>query len=77
MRCVLCGGDLEQKLVEEEVKVGADHILVEVEAEVCRNCHERYFAEGVIDRLIELKQKLKVKKVNFPLVGSVYKAGKL
>ncbi len=40
MKCVFCGGKLEKRTVEEEVAEGSDRILVEVEAEVCLDCHE-------------------------------------
>ena len=41
--------------------------------EPIRRCHERYFTEGVVDRLIELKKKLRDEKIDLALIGSVYK----
>jgi len=61
-------------MVEEEVKAGNDHILAEVEAEVCVNCHERYFPQGTIDYLQKLKKELKNKKEQFKPVGQVFRA---
>ncbi|OGQ04600.1 MAG: hypothetical protein A2W61_07350 [Deltaproteobacteria bacterium RIFCSPLOWO2_01_44_7] len=74
MKCVFCKGSLVKKMVEEEVKAGNDHILAEVEAEVCVNCHERYFPQGTIDYLQKLKKELKNKKEQFKPVGQVFRA---
>jgi len=73
MRCVLCGGELRNKIVEEEVSKGGDSILTRVKAEVCVNCNERYYPEGTIDRLIQLREKLEKKKVKLREIGKVYK----
>ncbi len=72
MKCAICGGELEKKLVKEEVEAGSDRILAEVEAEVCIHCGERYFAEGTIDKFIEIKETLKKGKGNFKEIGKVY-----
>lgn len=74
MKCALCGGNLVRETVQEEVKVHQDHVLVDVEAEVCQDCHERYFEEGVIDRLIVIKRKLTEREFKLPKLGEVYKA---
>lgn len=72
MKCVLCGGGLENKSVEEEVRVGYDHLMVKVKAEVCVNCGERYFGEGVIDHLRAVKHDLEEKRLKTIKIGSVY-----
>lgn len=74
MKCALCGGNLVKETVQEEVKVHQDHIMVDVEAEVCQNCHERYFEEGVIDRLIAIKKKVIEREFKLPKIGEVYRA---
>ncbi len=73
MKCALCGGQLLKEAVQEEVKVHQDHIIVDVEAEVCQDCHQRYFEEGVIDRLIEIKRKLTEREFKLPKIGEVYR----
>ncbi len=73
MKCVLCGGDLKKKKVEEEIKLGKDHVMVEVEAEVYVNCNERYYDEGVIEYLREVRNDLKGKKLKKKKIGLVYK----
>ena len=44
MKCVLCGGEVAKKKIEEEVRLNGDHVMVEVEVEVCQNCHEKYYS---------------------------------
>ena len=74
MKCALCGGELSERLVTEEVREGNDHIMVKVKAEVCQQCHERYYASGVVDRLIHLKDNLGKRKVELHQIGRVYEA---
>lgn len=73
MRCALCGGTLRKRVVEEEISTGKNRVMVKVKAEVCLNCQERYFEEGVVDRLIELKEKMEKNKLNLREIGKVYK----
>lgn len=72
MKCVLCGGVLQEKVVEEEVRVGSDHFLVKMKVEVCRDCNERYYQEGQVDELIKLKKRLSAEKKQYQPVGKVY-----
>ena len=72
MKCVLCGGRLAEKNIEEEVRVEYDHVMVKVKAEVCVNCGERYFNEGVVDYLRTVKHDLEKKKLKMRQIGSVY-----
>lgn len=72
MICVFCKGSLTQKKVREEIKVGNDHVLVDLDAEECDNCHERYFPSGTVDYLQRLKEELKTKRSSFKVVGQVY-----
>lgn len=72
MKCVLCGGGLQDKVVEEEVRVENNHYLVKMEVEVCQDCGERYYREGQIDELIQWKRKLKESGIQYQEVGKVY-----
>ncbi|MBI3755157.1 MAG: YgiT-type zinc finger protein [Deltaproteobacteria bacterium] len=72
MKCVLCGGGVEKKVVDEEIKVFNDHFLVKMEIEVCKSCGERYYAEGQVDGLIHLKKRLEKEKTGCLEVGKVY-----
>lgn len=72
MKCVICGSQIKEREVWEEVKEKNNHLLVKVKAEVCLNCGERYFAGGVINRLLELKESLKKHYLKLHEVGKVY-----
>ena len=72
MTCIFCKGNLSRKKVQEEVQVDNDHIVVEVETEVCDNCHERYFPEGTVDYLQRLRRELKTKKGQFKPIRQTY-----
>lgn len=74
MICVLCKGKVSKKMVQEDIAVGNDHIMVDLEAEVCGSCHERYYPAGTIDYLQKLKRDLKSHKEQFTPVGQVYQA---
>jgi len=74
MICVFCGGSVEKKKVEEEVRSHDKHILVMVDAEVCSDCGERYFPEGVIDNLINIKAVADKGELPMKEVGKVYRA---
>ncbi len=72
MRCALCGGELIEKVITEDVIEENNHILVKVKAEVCEQCHERYYASGAVDKLIEIKEDLKKYHLKLHEVGKVY-----
>ena len=73
MKCVLCGGDVLKKKVEEEVRVGRNHVMIKVEAEVCKNCHEKYYSSEVMDKLTKIKEQLGKEKEHLKQIGLVYK----
>jgi len=63
MICEFCGGKTARKRVRKQHWIRSSLYLVEnVEAEVCKECGERYFhakALDAIDRLLEGKHKVK------------------
>ncbi|MBU2568336.1 MAG: YgiT-type zinc finger protein [Elusimicrobia bacterium] len=72
MKCALCGGNLSNQQVIEEVIEGTKHVIVKVNAGVCENCHERYYPSGVIDKLIDIKERLKRNRIKLHPIGKVY-----
>lgn len=72
MRCALCGGEVREQEVAEELVVNDDRFLVMVKAEVCQSCSERYYSEGTIDQLIKLKEAIKEGKIKGKEIGKVY-----
>ena len=72
--CVFCKGKVTKQKVQEEIRVGNDYVVAEVDAEICGNCHERYFIQGTIDHLLKLKRRLKRNKKHLQQVGKVFRA---
>ncbi len=72
MRCVICRGEIKEKEVLEEVRENNNYLLVKVKAEVCLNCGERYYASGVVDKLIGLKESLRKHRLRLHQIGKVY-----
>ena len=72
MKCAICGGELREKIVAEEVADGNDRVVTKVKAEVCENCHDRYYQHGVVDKLIGLREALIKSKLKLHEVGKVY-----
>lgn len=74
-RCVICRqGELRPGTTQAELKVGADRILVAVEAEVCAECGEAYFSAGAMQRLERVRDDFNRKAIQPQVVGSVYQA---
>ncbi|MFH1258411.1 MAG: YgiT-type zinc finger protein [Elusimicrobiota bacterium] len=73
MKCALCGGKIVEMTVTEEVIEANNHVVVNVKAEVCEQCHERYYASGVVNKLIELKEALRLHQLKLKEIGKVYR----
>lgn len=57
-RCLICGGEVVEKIVEKLLR-GGDHIAVlEVRAEVCLRCGERPYSIETIRHFEEIRAKL-------------------
>ncbi|OGX51534.1 MAG: hypothetical protein A3G37_02990 [Omnitrophica WOR_2 bacterium RIFCSPLOWO2_12_FULL_46_30] len=72
MECVICGSEIREKEVLEELREKNNHLLVKVRAEVCLNCGERYYASGIVDKLISLKESFKKRGLKLHEIGKVY-----
>ena len=74
-RCVICRqGELRRGPAQAEIKVGADRILVAVDAEVCSECGEAYYSASAMHRLERVREDFGRKAIQPPVVGSVYQA---
>lgn len=73
MNCVICKrGTVKPGNVQAELRVGADHLMVSVEADVCDECGEAYYTTETMRRLEEVRERF-VRKAIAPLsVGHVY-----
>ena len=73
MKCVVCSGDVRPAKVTEDLDVGPDHVLVEVEAEVCERCGERYYTEETLDHLMDLRDRMRGGDLSVTEIGKVYR----
>jgi len=74
MKCVICGGDVVEKKVREEVIVGNDVFFVDIVTEVCTSCGERYYSDTMMDKLAKLKERLSKPPVKDVIsLGHVYR----
>lgn len=58
-KCPVCGGDLENKLVEKLLRGGVNTLSMKVSAEVCLHCGERLYAEDVVKSFEAIRGKLR------------------
>lgn len=58
-KCPVCGGELKQRKVDKLLRGGPHFATVQVEAEVCRRCGERLYAQETVRRFEEIRAKLK------------------
>jgi YgiT-type zinc finger domain-containing protein len=73
MKCVICKrGDVKPGKVEAEIKIGKDHLLAPVDAEVCAECGEPYYSTEVMRYLEKVREDFRRKAITPPAVGRVY-----
>ncbi|MFQ6121310.1 MAG: YgiT-type zinc finger protein [Methanosarcinales archaeon] len=74
MKCVFCGkGELKEQIVEKKISVENDVVIVSIKADVCDYCGEQYFDAKTVERLEELEEQMKQKKIEIPVIGKVRK----
>jgi YgiT-type zinc finger domain-containing protein len=73
MKCIFCGGETVNRKVDEEIRYKTNHVLVKVDAEVCNNCHEKYYNSDTMDRLLRIKTNLGKQKDRMKQIGKVFK----
>jgi len=72
MKCVICSSqDIEKKYVDEEIRVGNDVVMVNINTLVCGSCGERYYDRQTMKKLEEIKEKLSRKTIKLDVIGSV------
>jgi len=72
MKCVICkSGDIAERVIEEEIRVGSNIIFVSVKALVCPECGEKYYNRAQIKKLEDMERLLRQKKVSLEKIGDV------
>ncbi|MBI4381900.1 MAG: YgiT-type zinc finger protein [candidate division NC10 bacterium] len=73
MQCAICKrGDVKPAAVEAELKVGGDHLLVLVDAEVCVECGEAYYSTKTMRYLEHVREAFEQKVLTPTSIGQVY-----
>ena len=72
-KCPVCGGELEEKVVEKLLKGGVDIATLKVKADVCLHCGERLYSQETVKLFEEIRRKLERKEVsNFQPIGQSF-----
>jgi len=72
-KCLICGGELEEKLVEKLLRGGVNTAIINVKAEVCLHCGERLYSQETVKLFEEIRRKLERKEVaNFQPIGQSF-----
>ena len=75
MKCVICkSSDIQMKKIEEEIKLELDIIFVPMEVLVCQNCGERYYDKKAMQKLEEIRYKLRKHDLEVEEIGKVLRA---
>jgi YgiT-type zinc finger domain-containing protein len=75
MKCVICkSSDIQNKMIEEEIKFGKDIILIPLNVLVCMNCGERYYDRNTMRKIEDVRSRLKQKDLEVEEVGKVLRA---
>ena len=75
MKCVICkSSDIQNKMIEEEIKSGRDIVLVSLDVPVCMNCGERYYDRNTMRKIEDVRSRLKQKDLEVKEVGKVLRA---
>lgn len=74
MRCVICRSlDIEEREVEETIRVNNDVIVLPIRTLVCLNCGERYYDRKTMQRLEQMERDVRDRKISLEAVGTVLK----
>ncbi len=58
-KCALCGGDIRPEKVEKVIRIENNVVIVSIDAEVCQQCGEAYYTPKTVEKLQEMRGKLK------------------
>lgn len=73
-KCPVCSGEIVEKKVEKLIRGGMNTAIVNVNAEICLHCGERYYSEEIIKQFEKIRKQLKHQDTeNFEQIGKSYK----
>ena len=72
-KCAVCGGQMIEKKVEKLLRGGINMASLNVMAEVCLHCGERFYTPEIIERFEKIELKLQQEETrNFQMVGHAF-----
>lgn len=72
MTCIICHGeDVRTERVYEEIHHGDDIVRVPLEVPVCATCGERYYDRKTVQRLEQIRERLRGHQAVLREVGKV------
>lgn len=72
MMCVLCSSTkIELKTLDIQIEAGSDIVLVPMNIMACLNCGERYYSTEIMNKIEEIKSKLKNRELDVVEIGKV------
>ena len=73
-KCPVCGGKMVAKEVEKLLRGGLNTATVEISAEVCLGCGERFYSQELVRCFERIREKLKLDDVaGFQLMGQSFR----
>jgi YgiT-type zinc finger domain-containing protein len=77
MKCVICHSpDIEERDVEETIRVDRDIVILPIRVLVCVNCGERYYDRKTMQYLEKLEKQVRDKTVPLQMIGTVHRLTK-
>lgn len=75
MKCIVCQGtDIARKTVDEEIRSGNDIVLLPLDLLVCSECGERYYDRRDMQKIEDVRTRLREKMIPLAEVGKVFRA---
>ncbi len=73
-KCAVCGGQLIEKKVEKLLRGGRNMASLNVTAEVCLHCGERFYTPEIIERFEKIESELEREETRkFQMVGHAFR----
>lgn len=73
-QCAICRGELVEKKVEKLLRGGTNMASVEVDAEVCLHCGERFYTPQVVELFEKIETELERNDIQtFQAIGQAFK----
>jgi YgiT-type zinc finger domain-containing protein len=76
-KCPICGGGLEERVVEHVVSGGGHTATLSVPAQVCQKCGEELYSLDTVELFDRIRARLKNNQTDgFELIGQSFRVNK-